>query len=64
MKRFLRLNSLSLVFLGLFLASLVGQAVAGWRAVNDEQVADGFGRLGFADYVTSADFAVAVMENW
>lgn len=64
MKRFLTLNSLSLFFLVLFLAALGGQGVAGWRALNDEQLAEGFGRVGFLDYLGSADFSVAVMENW
>lgn len=64
MRRFLSLNSLSVAFLLGFLATLAGQAVAGWRQLNDEQLAEGFGRVGLADYVTSADFSVAMMENW
>ena len=64
MKRFLTLNSLSIFFLVIFLAALGGQGVAGWRALNDEQLAEGFGRVGFLDYLGSADFSVAVMENW
>jgi hypothetical protein len=63
-RRFLSLNSLSVAFLLGFLATLAGQAVAGWRQLNDEQLAEGFGRVGLADYVTSADFSVAMMENW
>ncbi len=35
MKRVLREQSLSLVFLALFLAALVGQAVAGWHDYNN-----------------------------
>ena len=64
MRRFLSLNSLSVAFLLGFLATLAGQAVAGWRQLNDEQLAEGFGRVGLGDYVTSADFSVAMMENW
>jgi hypothetical protein len=63
-RRFLRENSLSLAFLLLFLAALVGQAVAGWHQFNDQQVAGGFDAIGLRDFVLSADFAVAVMENW
>ncbi|HEX8780830.1 MAG TPA: DUF6766 family protein [Nocardioides sp.] len=64
MKRFVTLNSLSIAFLVLFLAALVGQGLAGWQALDDEQVAEGFGHVGLLDYLTSADFSVAVMENW
>ena len=38
MKRFLREQSLSLVFLALFVAALAGQAVAGWHGYNDDEV--------------------------
>ena len=43
--RFLRENSLSLFFLLLFLACLVGQAFAGWKQFNAQQVADELGTL-------------------
>ncbi|MCW2787330.1 MAG: hypothetical protein JWP74_3847 [Marmoricola sp.] len=64
MKRFLRQNSLTLVFLGLFLAALVGQAFAGWHQFNAQQTADNLGTIGLGDYLTSASFAVDVAENW
>ena len=64
MRRFLKENSLSLVFGGLFLAALVGQSFAGWYEFNTEQVAEGLHRLDWRHYVTSADFAVDVAENW
>jgi hypothetical protein len=63
-RRFLRENSLSLVFGLLFLGSLLGQAFAGWFKLNAEQHADGLGRLSFGRYITSSDFAVDVSENW
>jgi hypothetical protein len=63
-RSFLRTSSMSLVFGGLFLLALGGQALAGWAAYNDEQVADGLGRVSLLWYVTSADFAVDVAENW
>jgi hypothetical protein len=62
--RFLKENSLSLVFGGLFLGSLVGQAFAGLAQLNAEQHAEGLGRLTMGRYVTSSDFAVDVAENW
>jgi uncharacterized protein DUF6766 len=63
-RTFLRNNGLSLFFGVIFLASLLGQAVAGWQQFNAEQVAEGLGRLGLGQYVVSADFAVDVAENW
>lgn len=63
-RRFVRSNSLSLVFGGLFLAALVGQAFAGLAEFNNQQVADGLVTVTFGRYVTSADFAVDVAENW
>ncbi|MDQ4055398.1 MAG: hypothetical protein M3237_22275 [Actinomycetota bacterium] len=64
MRRFVKENSLSLVFGILFLGSLVAQSFAGWQAFNDEQAAESLGRLSWLGYVTSADFAVDVSENW
>ncbi len=64
MRRFVRESSLSLFFGLLFLLALVGQAFAGWKQFNNEQLAGGFGRIGFGDYLTSADWAVDVAENW
>jgi len=64
MRRFLRENSLSLVFGLLFVGALLGQAYAGWHQFNAEQVGEGLGRIGWGEYLTSADFAVDVAENW
>ena len=61
---FVRNNSLSLVFGVLFLGALVGQAFAGLAEFNNQQVADGLATITFGRYVTSADFAVDVTENW
>jgi hypothetical protein len=63
-RRFLFENGLGLFFLVLFLGALVGQAVAGWHQLNDQQVGEQLGRLGFWEYLASADFAVDVAENW
>jgi len=64
MRRFVKENSLSLVFGILFLTTLVAHSFAGWQAFNDEQAAESLGRLTWWRYVTSADFAVDVSENW
>jgi hypothetical protein len=60
----LRHQSLSLVFGLLFLGSLVGQALTGWHLLNDEQRSARLPTIGLGDYLTSADFAVDVTENW
>jgi hypothetical protein len=70
MRRFLREQSLSLVFLGLFLAALAGQAFAGWQDYDNSetwhaQMAHQAPQtLSFARYITTSDFAQAVTENW
>jgi hypothetical protein len=61
---FLRDNSLSLVFGGLFLVTLVGQAVAGLADYNADQVAQGLPTVSLGEFVTSSTFGVDVMENW
>src|SRR4051794_24271664 len=64
MRQFARQNSLSLVFLGLFLAALTGQAIAGHSAYNNDQVTHGEATVSLWTYVTSSSFGRAVMENW
>jgi len=62
--RKVRENSLSIVFGLLFLGALLGQSFAGWMAFNSDQVAENLGQISWAQYVTSASFAVDVAENW
>ncbi|SDZ56270.1 DUF6766 family protein [Herbiconiux ginsengi] len=64
MRRFLRDNSLTLFFLVIFVAALLGQSFAGLVAYNDTQIADGLKEVGYWRFVTSSDFAVDVAENW
>jgi Domain of unknown function (DUF6766) len=64
MRRFVKENSLGLVFGFLFLACLVGQAIAGHLAYNQEQLSHGSEAISFGRYLTSSDFGQAVMENW
>jgi hypothetical protein len=63
-RRFVRNNSLSLTFLGLFLAALVLQAVAGHADFNEDQVRHGDPQISLGRYLVSSAFAVAVLENW
>jgi hypothetical protein len=64
MIRFARERSLSLVFLGLFLAALVAQALVGHSDFNNEQLDHQDPAMSFGRYVTSSAFLVDVMENW
>jgi hypothetical protein len=64
MRRFLKENGLSIVFLALFLAALVGQAIAGHADFNQEQLRHGDPEISLARYVASSAFGLAVMENW
>ena len=64
MRRYLRESSLSLFFLALFLASLVGQALVGHVDFNNQQLAHQDPTLSLGRYITSSAFMVDVMENW
>jgi hypothetical protein len=64
MRSFVKDSSLSLFFGLMFLAALIGQAFAGWHQFNSDQLASGLGQLSLGAYLTSADFAVDVTENW
>jgi hypothetical protein len=61
---FLRDNALGLVFGGLFLVTLVGQALSGAADFNAQQIANGLEPVSLLEYVTSSSFGVDVMENW
>jgi hypothetical protein len=63
-RTFLKHNSLSLVFLGMFLAAVGFQAVAGHADFNEDQDRHGDARISFGRYVVSSEFGTAVMENW
>ncbi|WP_345605573.1 DUF6766 family protein [Pseudonocardia adelaidensis] len=64
MRRTLRDNGIGLVFGGLFLLMLVGQAFSGQAQYNDQQLASGGEPVSIGQYVTSSSFAVDVVENW
>jgi len=62
--RTLRNQSLSLVFLAMFLAALVGQAIAGHADYNNDQIAHMGETISIWRYLVSSEFGQAVMENW
>ncbi len=64
MRTRLKDHGLSLFFFVIFLAALIGQSFAGQHAYNAEQIEHGQEPLSWWGYLTSVDFAGAVMENW
>ena len=64
MKKWIRNNSLSLVFLLFFILSLGGQALTGWKENNKELKEKGHPALGFREYLHSGHFIQATFENW
>jgi len=64
MRTFLKHNSLSIVFLALFLATLVLQAFAGHADFNEDQLRHDNPTMSLGRYVLSSEFGVAVLENW
>src|SRR5687768_7396380 len=64
MKKFLKNNSLSLVFFILFLLSLAGQIVTGVKQHNSEMQDEGGKQLSTSQYLTSGHFLQSTFENW
>jgi len=64
MRRFLKHNGLSVVFLPMFLGALGGQAIAGHADFNEQQRFHGDPEISMGRYLTSSSFTVDVMENW
>src|SRR4051794_17446873 len=64
LRRFIGEHSLSLFFLVIFLAALVGQAIAGHILHNEDAMEHHGTTMTFWRYVVSSDFGNAVMENW
>jgi len=65
MRRILRENGLSIVWLGLFFLSLIfGQTIFGQREYNNDQRDHGQPEVSYAEYLSTAHFVEATMENW
>jgi hypothetical protein len=64
MRVWLRDQSLSIFFLGLFLLSVLGQSIAGQRAYNEAQLQHGSETISYGSYVLSSHFGQALLENW
>jgi hypothetical protein len=64
MRRFLRENGLSVVFLTFFVLAVVAQAFAGWHEFNDQATAHSEATISLGRYLTSSSFGNALLENW
>jgi len=64
MRRILRDNALSLALFALFLISIIGQAIMGWRALAEELRIHGESAMGFLAYLATGHFLSATFENW
>lgn len=64
MRRFLRDNGLSVALFGLFLVSIIGQALTGWKAHAEDLRSHGQPSVAFLDYLTTGHFLSATFENW
>jgi hypothetical protein len=62
--RWVRDNSLSLFFGGLFLLALGGQTIAGHAKFNEHQLAHDDNPVSWWRYIVSSDFGQAMLENW
>ncbi len=62
--RFIRNNSLSIVFLLLFVAAMVGQFLTGFAHYNKERTEEGLQPVDYAAYMHSGHFIQATFENW
>jgi hypothetical protein len=63
-RQFLKDNGLTITLFGLFLVSLVGQALTGWKAHGEELRLHGLSEIDFLSYLKSGHFISAVFENW
>lgn len=64
MKSFLKNNSLSLVFLILFILTLGAQSYLGHKQHNQELSEDGLAPVNYTQYLRSGHFFESTFENW
>ena len=57
-------NSLSIVFLLLFIITIIGQAITGLKQHNQEMQNEGGQQLNMGQYLTSGHFLQSTFENW
>jgi hypothetical protein len=59
-----RNNALSILFLILFIAALVGQSIAGYLEYSERQLQHSHPPESFMTFVASSEFVIDVAENW
>lgn len=64
MRKLIRDNGLTIALSVLFLFSIAGQSIAGFRQHNEELREHGQDALTYPGYLVSAAFAESVFENW
>ena len=64
MRKFIKNNSLSIVFLLLFLICIAGQVNTGLKEYNKERTEEGLPATNMSAYLTSGHFLQATFENW
>ena len=57
-------NSLSLIFVSLFVITLIAQAITGWHVHNTELEDNKAAAINFAEYLNSGHFISATFENF
>ena len=63
-RRVWRDNGLSIVLVVSFLATWLGQVLAGWDVYNDERRDEGRSAVSITEYLASSHFGEATFENW
>lgn len=64
MHRILKDNGLTIVLMLMFIGSIVGHLIAGWRLEGEELLQHGDKPLSLSEYAVSAAFLSSVFENW
>lgn len=64
MKEYIKNNSLSITFFGLFIITLGAQVIFGHQEYNKDLIEEGANTLNFTEYLTSGHFIQSTFENW
>jgi len=64
MAKLFKNNGLTIALMALFLASIVGQWIAGWHVENEELARHGQDAISLGAYMIDPNFLSSVFENW
>lgn len=64
MNKFWRNNSLSIVLFSIFIVTLIGMSIVGWRSAQNDASDHNQPATSYSSYITSGDFVEGVFENW